>query len=334
VRIVTRSIRLSVVALVVSLAIPLMLGGTPQGLAQLGSVQPELLVMALSMVAIGWMFNAARLYLLTGNVDVHIPPWQALGVVISTEFAGAATPGGIGGPLTYLYLLHRRGLSSARAASLYAVDHIMDLAFFCSALPLALIIFAMDGRLSHPLWFAMATIGPLAGGVIIVIAFMRYYRWLIRGIGKAARLLRISLKLRRRLVRWAIRFRKTVGLLSAMPRPRLTLLYVCCAGHWLLRYSVLPLLLFGLGQTVPWSYLFVIQGLLLFAGQLSLLPGGAGGVELGFAALLAAWLEPQTLGVALLLWRFVTFYWYLSFGGAVFALTVGRGSKALLESSL
>ena len=45
------------------------------------------------------------------------------------------------------------------------------------------------------------------------------------------------------------------------------------------------------------------------------------------AALLAPWLPARTLAVALLLWRFATFYWYLLLGGAVFAVTVGRGPK-------
>ena len=191
----------------------------------------------------------------------------------------------------------------------------------------ALIVFAAAGRLGHPLWFAVAVLGPLVGGMAAVLALLRHHDWLIRRLGKATHRLPIDAGRRRRLARWSIRFGRTIRLLVAMPKPRLALLYACCASHWLLRYSVLPLVLYGLGQTVPWSYLFVIQGMLLFAGQLSLLPGGAGGVELGFAALLAPWLPARTLAVALLLWRFATFYWYLLFGGAVFAVTVGRGPK-------
>jgi glycosyltransferase 2 family protein len=217
-------------------------------------------------------------------------------------------------------VLRRHGLDSARAASLYAVDHIMDLAFFATAFPLALLVFTLGGSLDDPLWFALAILGPLSGGVATVIALMRHYRPLMRGMG--------------RVLRWIIQFRHAIGLLLAMPRHRLALLYLYCAGHWLLRYSVLPLVLFGLGQDVPWSYLFLVQGTLLFAGQLSMLPGGAGGVELGFAALLAAWLDPGTLALGLLLWRFVTFYWYLLLGAPVFAITTGRVSRLLLNEDV
>jgi uncharacterized protein (TIRG00374 family) len=192
----------------------------------------------------------------------------------------------------------------------------------------------LGGGLDDPLWFALVILGPLSGGVVIVIALMRHYRLLMRGLGRVLRWLRVSRRRRQRIARWIIQFRHAIGLLLAMPRPRLALLYLYCAGHWLLRYSILPLVLFGLGQTVPWSYLFLVQGTLLFAGHLSMLPGGAGGVEIGFAALLAAWLDPDTLALGLLLWRFVTFYWYLLLGAPVFALSTGRMTRGLLEGDL
>ena len=315
---------LAAAALAVSFAVPFYWAGFAPLLAELRQVSPRLIIEALAMVAVGWAFNAARLRLLTGNVGVTLARRRAYALVLSTEFAGAATPGGVGGPLTYVFLLRRQGLDSARAASLYAIDHLMDLAFFATAFPLALLVFLLNGSLDDPFWFALAILGPLSGGVVGVIALMHHYRWLMRSMGRVLRWLHISPRRRRRIARWIIRFRHAVGLLLAMPRHRMALLYLYCAGHWLLRYSVLPLVPFGLGQAVPWSYLFLVQGALLFAGQLSMLPGGAGGVELGFAALLAAWLDPGVLALGLLLWRFATFYWYLLIGAPVFAVTTGR----------
>jgi glycosyltransferase 2 family protein len=327
----SRRLWLGVIALAISFAVPFYWAGFAPLLKELRKVSPQLIAEALAMVALGWAFNAARLRLLTANVGVTLPRRRAYPLVISTEFAGAATPGGVGGPLTYVYLLRRHGLDSARAASLYAVDHLMDLAFFATAFPLALLVFILGGSLDDPLWFALAILGPLSGGVVTVIALMRHYRPLMRGMGRVLRRLRVSLHRRQRIARWIIQFRHAIGLLLAMPRRRLALLYLFCAGHWLLRYSILPLVLLGLGHAVPWSYLFLVQGALLFAGQLSMLPGGAGGVELGFAALLAAWLDPGTLALGLLLWRFATFYWYLLLGAPVFAVTTGRVTRELLE---
>jgi glycosyltransferase 2 family protein len=60
------------------------------------------------------------------------------------------------------------------------------------------------------------------------------------------------------------------------------------------------------------------------AGQVTLLPGGTGGVELGFSALLALWLPATTLAAALIAWRCATYYWNLLAGGLPFMLLVGR----------
>jgi uncharacterized protein (TIRG00374 family) len=301
----------------------------------LGALKPvslDLLGAAVAMVMVGWAFNAARLRLLTASVGVALARRRAYALVVSSEFAGSATPAGVGDALTYVYLLRQHGLNSARAASLYAVDRLMDLAFFVTAIPLALLVFVLDGRLGEPLWFALAVLAPLSAGVLTVFALMRHYRLVMRRLGRPLRWLQIGPRRRRRIARWIIRFRSAVGLLLGMPRHRLALLYLYCASHWLLRYSVLPLVLFGLGQTVPWSYLFLIQGTLLFAGHLSMLPGGAGGVELGFVALLASWLDPGTLALALLLWRFATLYWYLLVGAPVFAITTGRALSGLVKA--
>lgn len=322
-----RCLWLVVAALSVSFAVPLLLGGAESLFVSIKTVPLELISAALFMVAVGWALNAARLRVLSANVGITISRRRAYAIVISTEFASAATPGGVGGLLACLYLLRQHGLNSARAASLYAVDHIIDMAFFATAFLLALIVFTLGGRLGDPLWFTFLILGPLAGWVLVVIVLMHHYRLLMRVMGKVLRWLRVGTRRRYHIVRWIIQFRHAVRLLFTMPHHQLVLVYFYCAGHWLLRYSILPLLLFGLGQAVPWSYLFLVQGVLLFAGQFSMLPGGVGGVELGFAALLDPWLDHGTLASSLLLWRFVTFYWYLMFGSLVFSITAKRATN-------
>lgn len=324
-----RYLAIAAISLLVSLAIPLLYGGS-EVLAQLAAVSPWLIASAIGMILLGWGFNAARLRLLLSGVACRIPRRRALATVISTEFAGVASPAGVGGPLTYIYLLHRHGLSTAHAASLYAIDQITDLTFFATALPLALAIFALDRHLEHPLLLLSMLIALLACGLILLWMLLHHYHGMLRLFGRILSRLRVRASRRRKAARWIIQFRHGIALLLGMPAYRLILLYVLCMGHWLMRYSVLPVILLGLGHAVPWSYLFVIQGMLLFAGQLSFLPGGTGSVEVGFTALLAPWLAPEPLALTLVLWRFVTFYWYLLAGAPVFLLSAGSATRRLL----
>ncbi|MEJ2479770.1 MAG: lysylphosphatidylglycerol synthase transmembrane domain-containing protein [Acidihalobacter sp.] len=324
-----RYLTIAALSLLLSVAIPLVYGGAGV-VPQLAHVSPWLIVGALGMILVGWCFNAARLRLLLSGVACAAPRRRALATVVATEFAGVASPAGVGGPLTYVYLLHRQGLSTAHAASLYAIDQITDLTFFATALPLALVMFTFDQQLEHPILLAVLLLILLTGGVGMLWGLMRHYRGMLRFFGRLLRRLQVSHQHRRKTARWIIQFRHGIALLLGMPWQRLILLYGFCMGHWLMRYSVLPVILLGLGHAVPWSYLFVIQGMLLFAGQLSFLPGGTGSVEVGFAALLAPWLAPEPLALALVLWRFATFYWYLLAGAPVFLMSAGGATRRLL----
>ena len=68
----------------------------------------------------------------------------------------------------------------------------------------------------------------------------------------------------------------------------------------------------------------MVQILALTAGQLSLLPGGAGSAELASAALLTPMVGKSSTAAAILIWRFVTYYFYLIVGAPVFLQLAGR----------
>src|SRR3569623_113281 len=122
-------------------------------------------------------------------------------------------------------------------------------------------------------------------------------------------------------------FRHAVSALLGVERGRLLLVYLCCAGHWLLRYGVLPVLLWCIGVDIQWAYLFVVQGLVLLGGLVSMLPGGGGSVELGLGRFLIPYLTPPTTAAVLLAWRGFTYYGALILGAVFFVWTVGRTSR-------
>ncbi|WP_153629345.1 lysylphosphatidylglycerol synthase transmembrane domain-containing protein, partial [Pseudomonas aeruginosa] len=118
-----------------------------------------------------------------------------------------------------------------------------------------------------------------------------------------------------------------------LPKRRLLAVFLLSSTHWLLRFSVLDLTLRGLGVDIQWAWTFLIQMVSLSAGQLSLIPGGAGGTELTSAALLAPMIGKSTAAAAIVIWRAVTFYFYLVAGGPVFAVLAGRPLLKKLISS-
>jgi uncharacterized protein (TIRG00374 family) len=316
-------------SLVLSITVPLVQGGL-DGMAAILRIPFWGVLLALGMVLASWRLNAARLRLLAGSLNIHIEPAQAMGMVIATEFAGSATPVGTGAAPTMIFLLRRQGLDAGSGAAVIAVDVIADLVFFSTAIPLALTVYLIGGRVSDALVIAAMLLGLLVSGLFLLWCVTRYHRTVVLWIGRRLHYLPRLARFRYALARKIVSLRRAMAVLLRLPRRRLLRLYLYTAGHWMFRYGILPVLLWLLGESVPWSYLFLVQAALLFGAHAIFLPGGGGGVELGFAALLGPYLGPDISAVTLLAWRFCIFYWYLIAGAPVFAVQTGRAARELL----
>lgn len=318
-----RTFLLIALALAVGAAIPVFIGGRAL-LPELRSLPAQVWLIALGSVAVGWLINATRLRLVLGGLGQRLSLPRAVAKVMAVEFATNATPAGSGGALAYVYLIGQRGLSSSHAAAMYALDQVLDLTFFLAALLVIAPLLLAAPREAHLGWQIGTLLTLLVGGCVLLWLTVRDYRRVLLWAGRMLHHLRISVARRRQLARWILRFRHGLGLLLGLARWRLGLVYLLCVCHWLIRYSILFWILRGLGQQVPWTYLFLTQMLSFGVGQATLLPGGSGGVELGFSALLAPWLPAATLAAGLIAWRCATYYWLLLAGAGPFMVLIGR----------
>ncbi|WP_313023897.1 lysylphosphatidylglycerol synthase transmembrane domain-containing protein [Pseudomonas lopnurensis] len=308
-------------ALLAAALIPLLLGGS--GLFErLWRFPASLLVTMLGMILLGWYLNALRLRLLLGRRKLG--QRRAFGIVIATEFAICATPGGAGGPLTLMALLMRQGVAPTKGTATYAVEQLSDLLFFACAL-VGVLFYALTHALNAYIASLLGFSAALLIGVMVLLALLgRFHRqvfllngWLVTRLGmQAAR--------KRRWARKLLGFRNALVDCFRLPRRILLAVFGLTILHWLLRYSVLYLTLQGLGSEIAWAWTFLVQLLALTAGQLSLLPGGAGSAELASAALLTPMVGKSTTAAAILIWRFVTYYLYLIVGAPVFLHLAGR----------
>ena len=310
-------------ALPLSLAIPFAIGGW-EGLRELRRIPLWIIVAGVAMISLGWVAQALKLKLIMQGVGESISSIKALATVLASEFASSATPAGTGAAITETFLLHRHGLSSAKAASVFALEQILDLFFFVTAL-VVLALVLLTGPEDFHLGLQIVTMGLLLGGGFTGLWFFaRHYRPVLLWTGRLLERFHVAARRRKQIARWVIRFRHGLSLILGFSRWRLSAIYMLAACHWMLRYSALYLIIEALGFHVPWSYLFFIQMFSLGIGQMTLLPGGSGSVEVSFSILLAPWLGAGTIAATLIAWRFVTYYWYFIVGGPVFLAFAGR----------
>ncbi|WP_040261180.1 lysylphosphatidylglycerol synthase transmembrane domain-containing protein [Pseudomonas massiliensis] len=310
-------------ALAAGVALPWALGGAGL-LSELRGFPLPLLLGLFAMILLCWTLNAIRLRVLLQAQGKALSLPRTIGMVMATEFAICATPGGSGGPLTLVALLDRQGIPAARSGAVFAMDQLSDLLFFCMAIA-GVLLYAVFHQLNSRMEWLLGSSAILMVATLLACWTMaRHQRRFVQFSGFVLKRLRMS---RPRRWRWARRwlgfvhaFKDTAG----MPRTSLALAFLLTCAHWALRFSVLWLALHGLGADLQWAWSFLVQILSLSAGQFSLLPGGAGAAELTSAALLTPLVGKPTAAAAILIWRIVTFYFYLLAGAPVFVLMVGK----------
>lgn len=309
--------------LILALLIPLFMGGMEM-FHRLRNFPLPLFLAMFGMVLVGWCANTMRLRLLLGESANGLEMRKSLGVVMATEFAYSATPGGSGAPLTLVALLSRCGIGPAKSTAAFATDQLNDLVFFLLAL-IGILIYAVFHKLSENLeWMLIASALLIGAGLCVCAGFARYHRRIILFNGRLLKRLKRKNASRIRWARKLLHFRDALAETWKMPHRVLFKVFVLTCVHWGLRYSVLYLALLGLGVDIDWAWTFLVQMLSLSAGQFSLSPGGAGAAELTSAALLAPMVGKSTAAAAILIWRIVTYYFYLVAGGPVFLLMVGK----------
>ncbi len=324
-----RGLLLAMLAVAVSIGTPVLIAGGPSVFTRLSTLPAWVLGGAPALMLAGWFANAVRLKILSHANGRKLSFGHAWLVAAGGDFGAALGPGGVTGIAAYIFLLARSGLGSAAATALFALERLLDQLIFAAALAASGAALALTAQHAHPWRLFGTAFGLCVGMVLVILIALAQYRRLVRvGTWVLARL-RLGPRRRWSFIRWSFLFRRGLAEVAALPRTRLFVLAGAAAAYWAARFSVLPLIAAGMGAPVPWSYLLAVQVLALFAGQLSLLPGGTITVEAVFAALLLPWLPRQDLGLMLLVWRGSVFYFTLVAGGGSFVLATARARNGV-----
>ncbi len=317
---------LVLLAIATSMAVPVLLGGATV-FRRLGSVPPWVLGGAPALMLLAWLLNAFRVKLLVSANGFHLSLGRAWLISAGGDFGAALGPGMVTGIASYVFLIVRTGIDSAIATALFTLEKLLDLLIFSATLTASAILIALTVRGEHP--WRLVAIGFALCAVFLVgiVIGLVYYRRLLRIAAWAMTRIHIGFRRRRRFLRWGFDFRRGMIQVLTMPKLRLALLLTLAGGYWAARFTILPLVALGLNVPVPWSYLIAVQVLALFAGQVSVLPGGTLSVEAVFALLLLPWVDRHTLGLMLLLWRGGVFYFTLTAGGLAFLAATKRQTQ-------
>jgi uncharacterized protein (TIRG00374 family) len=309
----------------------------PETLEQLHGFSWHYVPVFLALVVCSWISTAARVWVLSRSLGHRLQFRQAIAVTLSTDFAVAASPAGMGGTVAFASLLSRAGIPLSTSTSILAANLAADGLFFCllTCVAVAVLIrdpawhqlLSQDGALQLTLLSA-ALIGSL---LLAGLCLWKRRSWerLERLTGATSFGRKHRLPGRIRYLQWTTRrfLRRTWAVTRFLFKYRRSALlanFLLASIQWSCRYGVLPLIVLAFSSTRNPFPLLLIQGFLLTLSLLLVVPGGGGGVEIVTTLVLQLFVPPSSVAVVLVLWRFFTYHLYLLVGGAVFFWTCNR----------
>lgn len=279
-----------------------------------------------------------RIRVLAGSLGYRVPFRHCINMVLAGLLAGTITPGQAGGEPVRVHELYRSGVKLGDAAAVVIIERVLD------GVILTVMGVILMTLLAELFWSSFSS----ALFVLVIVAWIFMISFIIIPVLaiKYPTMTKIMLM---KLVHWLVpKFswwsaspeslvnladREIDNLFGSMVRftgtARMGLLGggMMTALFWITEFLVASVIMMGLGLGPAVIESFFFQILIAIVNMIPLTPGSSGVVELSTSSLYALLIPMATIGIFVLLWRFVTFYLNIALGAvaglAIFKREIG-----------
>ena len=264
-------------------------------------ISPPHLLLAVVLVLVPPVLGTVRLWRWLRFLGSGLGLAQVVEVTVVGELGAAVSPTALGSGPAKLAVLRSRGVNMGTAAALIGLGSLENALFTALALPVAV---AFTGGWRLPLWQQITLPSPSPGMATT---------WGAAILGTLGALFFLQRRHRRLDLggRWHRFTREVRGITRLVGRRGLPTLLgnlLLAAVQWSARYSVIAALVAGLGLPVDPLRMAIIQWLCFTTMTFIPTPGAAGGAEASFLLFYSGLIPAGTIALAMVLWRFLTFY--------------------------
>ncbi len=310
----------SFLLLIITLGVVLYIGFSGNDLndllAALRNLTPAYLLACLACWALYVMFDTLSLHHFLRMQGQKIKLRHSLHGTMTGIYYSGITPGATGGQPMEMYRLSKYGVPIGVSGSALAVKFVFFQGVLLATGAVLWILCApfVQAHTAGRLWFIL--LGYAAnfftiGMVILMAISKRAVRWLIGMCILAGTKLRICKNPEASRLKWENHckcFLESVQLMMRHPRDMM-IQSLLALGQILSLMMVILAVYHALGLTGTGTWELVAVGVLLYIGASYVpLPGASGAQEGGFASLFQGIFPDAQLFVALLIWRFSTYY--------------------------
>ena len=302
----------------------------------LKEINPFFLLLAFLIHVLSMCFWALRIQKMTGSLGYRIGFFYSLNLVFANLLLAAITPSQAGGEPVRIHELYRADVPLGDATAIVIMERVLDGIVLAFLAAFAMIVLA-------DLWKSLGVISQvmvLITWIFVIGCLLLFYLaikrpdnvknvvnhiagFFTRGweITRVEELIMRADKEIDNFNEAVIKFVKSAkgGLLWGL---LFTLLY------WISEILIASLILLGLGQQPLILESFVIQLVLAILMMLPLTPGASGIAEVGATSMYALFIPASIVGIFVVIWRMVLFYFNIALGILSSIIIVRREAKS------
>ncbi|MDO5846021.1 MAG: flippase-like domain-containing protein [Methanocorpusculum sp.] len=306
---------------------------------------PAFLILSLGMHILSLVFWAFRIKLMCRSLGYKLSFFHCFNLVCSNMFIAAVTPSQIGGEPVRIYEIHKAGVPTGDATAVVIMERVFDGIVLAVGTVICIALLGLLFREIHLPELCMITAyiaASVFGGLVILFFIIaRHPKWgyalmakisgfLTRKKSSEARTARLE-----KIEGHVRHFYATLGHFTGKSKSAIAWGILFSVLYWFNEFIISFFICLGLGVQ-PTYELFLLslifQLLITVIMMIPLTPGGVGVAELSLSGFYALIIPSSIVGIFVLIYRFIFFYFNLAVGFIASMRIVRRESKTNKET--
>ncbi len=285
----------------------------PQSFKQIKNFSYFYFGLSLVIGLIPWFTHAIRLFIWTGFVRRRVSFAECLRICVGSDIGAAISPTAVGGSPVKAAMLINNGVKTGSALVISFITAIEDTLYYLLSfvLVIGLSIYLDHHFLEEVLSFQFVNWSFVFWSLIIGSIVFVLYKSLIKRYVFFA-------KVRKWIKQTVTDMRRVLFLVTAKGKLLFLFSFFLNLVQWVVRYVIIYILLLGLGVEVNIFEIVILGWFVYFAMLFIPTPGAVLGAEAAFYLIFSSMLADNLIGLVTFGWRFLTFYYQLTLGAAVF----------------
>ncbi|MBT8507501.1 lysylphosphatidylglycerol synthetase [Methanomicrobiaceae archaeon CYW5] len=298
----------------------------------------QYLIFALVLHMGAFVFWALRMKMMSHSLGYHVPFLHSLNAVFANLLVAAITPSQAGGEPVRIHELYRADVPIGDATAVVIMERVIDgivlgIIGIFSFLLLAFQVSDLDVNLTTPLLVMWALLVVVLAIFVYSIRHPDFLKRLIKRISgwftKRWKSEKVE-RFRDRIDEEVDNFNSALTKFIGKARSGLFWGFLFTALYWIAEFLIPSFILIALGEPPHFLESFIVQLMIAIIMMIPLTPGGSGIAEIGATSLYGLFVPSSIVGVFVLIWRLIMYYFNI-FAGVLASVFIVRREMILRQ---